>query len=221
MTKTQLPTPDTDWYIIWDNIRLNILSVVMKHQQHKYAAKSIVYIVGIDLSLNHLTGGIPAEITSLDGLTYLNLSRNCLRGKIPENIGAMESLESVDFSWNNLSGEIPASLSDLTFLSTLDLSYNNLSGRIPSGHQLETVYGSNPTMYDGNTNLCGHPLRRNCTGNTTSYPDHDNEMASGKNSEPLSFYFGLSSGYVIGLWVVFFTLLFKRSWRIAFFRYFN
>jgi hypothetical protein len=74
-------------------------------------------------------------------------------------------------------------------------------------------------MYDGNTDLCGAPLQ-NCTGNTTD-PDHGNEMASGKNSEPLSFYFGLSSGYVIGLWVVFFTLLFTRSWRIAFFPYFN
>ncbi|CAN6237481.1 unnamed protein product [Urochloa humidicola] len=181
---------------------------VTKHQQHKYDADNIAYMVGIDLSLNRLTGGIPDEITSLDGLIYLNLSRNCLRGNIPDNIGAMELVESVDFSWNSLSGEIPASLSNLTFLSTLDLSYNNLSGRIPSGHQLETVYDSNVSMYDGNDNLCGPPLQRNCSGNDA--PEHGDEEAGRKISEPMLFYFGLLSGFVVGLWVVLCALLFRK-----------
>jgi hypothetical protein len=61
------------------------------------AHKVFFSIVGIDLSVNHLSGGIPDEMASLDGLRYLNLSRNCLRGNIPKNIGAMESVESVDF----------------------------------------------------------------------------------------------------------------------------
>jgi hypothetical protein len=173
------------------------------------AHKVFFSIVGIDLSVNHLSGGIPDEMASLDGLRYLNLSRNCLRGNIPKNIGAMELVESIDFSWNDLSGEIPASLSDLTFLSVLDLSYNNLSGRIPSGRQLETVYDSNPTMYDGNNNLCGPPLQRNCSSGHSD-PNHGNEKASGENSESLFFYFGLVSGFAVGLWGVLCALLFKK-----------
>jgi Leucine-rich repeat (LRR) protein len=214
MTKTHTPGPTTTnglyWYKGWvKNGFLDILSAVTKHQQHKYAEKSIFYIVGIDLSVNHLTGGIPDEMASLDGLRSLNLSRNWLRGNIPKNIGAMELVESVDFSWNSLSGEIPASLSDLTFLSVLDLSYNNLSGRIPSGRQLETVYDSNPTMYDGNNNLCGPPLQRNCSSGHSD-PNHGNEKASGENSESLFFYFGLVSGFAVGLWGVLCALLFKK-----------
>ncbi|CAL5059656.1 unnamed protein product [Urochloa decumbens] len=195
MTKTHQPRPDRESNVSWTDI--DIMSAVTKHQQLKYAVQSIVYMVGIDLSLNHLTGGIPDEITSLDELRYLNLSRNCLRGNIPENIGFMELVDSVDISWNSLSGEIPPSLSDLTFLSTLDLSYNNLSGRIPFGHQLETVYNSNPSMYDGNDNICGPPLQRNCSGN--SDPKHGDEEAGVKIAEPMFFYFGLLSGFVAGL----------------------
>uniref|UniRef100_A0A0E0BKB0 Uncharacterized protein n=1 Tax=Oryza glumipatula TaxID=40148 RepID=A0A0E0BKB0_9ORYZ len=35
------------------------------------------------------------------------------------------------------------------------------------------------------------------------------------------FYFGLVSGFVVGLWVVFCAILFKRSWRVAYFRQFD
>ncbi|RLN08059.1 hypothetical protein C2845_PM11G20450 [Panicum miliaceum] len=213
MTKIHMPGPTPtgpDWYTGWiNNEFLEILSAVTKHQQHKYGPQSILYIVGIDLSVNHLTGGIPDEMTSLDGLRYLNLSKNCLSGNIPNNIGGMELVESVDFSWNNLSGEIPASLSDLKFLSVLDLSYNNLSGRITSGRQLETVYDNNPTMYDGNTNLCGPPLQRNCSSGNSD-PEHGSDKASGENSESLFFYFGLVSGFAVGLLGVLCALLLKK-----------
>ncbi|KAF7082012.1 hypothetical protein CFC21_085899 [Triticum aestivum] len=132
----------------------------------------------------------------------------------------MKSLESLDLSRNNFSGEIPTSLSDLTYLSSLDLSYNNLTGRIPSGRQLDTLYLENPSIYMGNIGLCGPPLERNCSGNNAL--EHDNQQKIEKVSEPvLLFYFGLGSGFVAGLWVVFCTLLFKKVWRVAYFRLFD
>jgi hypothetical protein len=216
MTEAHMPDTDPDWYTGWvHNCFTDIMSAVTKHQEYQYAAHSIVYMVGIDLSCNHLTGGIPDEITSLNGLRYLNLSWNYLSGKIPEDIGAMKLLESVDLSKNNLSGEIPPSFSDLTYLSSMDLSYNNLSGRIPTGRQLDTVYASNPSMYDGNSNLCGPPLPKNCSGNSDH--EHGNKTGGGNHSQPM-FYFGLLSGSVLGLGVVFYALLFLKSWRIAYFR---
>uniref|UniRef100_A0A0D3HPI8 non-specific serine/threonine protein kinase n=1 Tax=Oryza barthii TaxID=65489 RepID=A0A0D3HPI8_9ORYZ len=106
--------PKREWIEFSERLT-DVLSVVMKHQELKYHSDGISDMVVIDLSLNHLTGEIPNEITSLDGLVSLNLSWNHLSGKIPKNIGAMKSLESLELSRNNISGEMPAGLSDLTF----------------------------------------------------------------------------------------------------------
>ncbi|XP_020149236.1 uncharacterized protein [Aegilops tauschii subsp. strangulata] len=196
-----------------------VWQVVIKRQELKYGA-GIFDVVGIDLSLNHLIGEIPERITSLDGLLNLNLSWNHLSGKIPAKIGAMKSIESLDLSRNNLYGEIPASLSELTFLSSLDLSYNNLTGRIPPGSQLDTIYTENPSIYTGNIGLCGPPLERNCSGNNSL--EHVNQPRRDSVYEAkMFFYFGLGSGYVAGLWVVFCAMLFNKAWRVAYFRLFD
>ncbi|KAA3468844.1 putative LRR receptor-like serine/threonine-protein kinase [Gossypium australe] len=86
----------------------------------------------IDLSCNKLSGEIPRELTSLQGLINLNLSRNMFRGSIIREIGQLKPLNSLNLSTNNLFGEILESMSELSFLSILDLSNNNLSRKIPS-----------------------------------------------------------------------------------------
>nr|BDI54540.1 LRR receptor-like serine/threonine-protein kinase GSO1 [Triticum aestivum] len=199
----------------------------------------LTYLTSLDLSSNHLNGSVPTEmgslinlisqdlrnnnftdITSLAALTNLNLSSNHLSEKIPNMIGSMQSLESLDLSQNNLSGEIPSSLSNLTSLSYLNLSYNSLSGRIPSGRQLDTLNLDNQSLiYIGNSGLCGPPIHKNCSGNDPSI--HADLGSSKEEFEPLSFYFGLVLGFVVGLWVVFCALLFKKTWRIAYFRLFD
>ncbi|CAM0947946.1 unnamed protein product [Alopecurus aequalis] len=193
-----------------------VWSVVMKRQELKYGS-GVFDVVSIDLSLNHLVGGIPEGVTSLNGVLNLNLSWNHLSGRIPGKIGSMKSIESLDLSRNNLTGEVPSSLSNFTYLSFLDLSYNNLEGRIPPGAQLDTLYMENPSIYTGNIGLCGPPLQRNCSGDNP--PEDANRKTREKVYEPVLFlYFGLGSGFVAGLWVVFCVLLFKRAWRISFFR---
>ncbi|KAM0833707.1 hypothetical protein ACQ4PT_064105 [Festuca glaucescens] len=196
------------WYTGYVGKFREVWPVVMKRQELKYGLR-VFDVVGIDLSLNELVGGVPEGITSLNGLLNLNLSWNYLSGKIPTKIGAMESTESLDLSRNKLSGEIPSSLLDLTYLSSLDLSYNNLEGRIPPGSQLDTLYMQNPSIYPGNIGLCGPPLERN-------------QQRREKVSEPVLFsYFGLRSGFVAGLWVMFCALLVKKAWRVALFRLFD
>ncbi|TVU24894.1 hypothetical protein EJB05_27358, partial [Eragrostis curvula] len=146
-------------------------------------------------------------------------SINHLSGKIPIKIGAMRSLQSMDLSENNLCGEVPQSLTKLTYLGYLDLSYNNLTGTIPSGGQLDTLYLQNPFMYDGNVGLCGHPLHKNCSEN--SEPKHGDNKRDEHDSILMSFPFGLGTGYMFGLWVVFCVILFKKAWRIVYFRLFD
>jgi len=196
------------------------LSVTTKGQERYYFESVLYEMVNIDMSSNHLTGVIPEEITSLDGVVNLNLSRNNLTGKFSERIGVMKSLESLDLSENKLCGQIPQSLSNLSYLSFMDLSHNNLTGRIPSGGQLDTLYTQNPLMYDGNIGLCGYPLQKNCTTNNRE-PKHGEQKGDEHDDEVLTFSFGLGIGYVVGLWMVFCVILFNKTWRIAYFRLFD
>ncbi|XP_017625094.1 receptor-like protein EIX1 [Gossypium arboreum] len=100
------------------------LSVLWKGFEREYG-NTIGMLKSIDLSCNKLSGEIPLELGSLEGLINLNLSRNMLRGSIFREIGQLKFLDSLDLSTNNLFGEI----SERSFLSVLDLSNNNLSGK--------------------------------------------------------------------------------------------
>ncbi|KAL6659070.1 hypothetical protein ACP70R_003110 [Stipagrostis hirtigluma subsp. patula] len=197
----------------------DILQIITKGQQLKYG-RGLVYFTSIDLSGNSLIGEIPTFITSLDALINLNLSLNHLTGEIPKKIGALLSLESLDLSNNKLSGQIPSSLSNLTSLSYLNFSYNNLSGMIPSGRQLDTLNADNPSsMYIGNSELCGPPIQKNCSGTDVSI--HSNHRSKGQELDLMSFYLGLILGFVVGLWACFCALMFKKTWRIAYFQLFD
>ena len=189
-------------------------SVIVKGRELDYDLH-IMDLVSIDLSFNQLTGRIPEEIAALDALINLNLSWNQLSGKIPNKLGALQALESLDLSRNMLSGGIPSSLSDITYLSYLDLSDNNLTGRIPSGRQLDTLYTQQPSMYSGNSGLCGLPLPISCPGKNATRKD--DQKGNEHSFEPMTFYFGLALGFILGLWVVFCILLFKKAWRISYF----
>uniref|UniRef100_A0A0D9V2N4 non-specific serine/threonine protein kinase n=1 Tax=Leersia perrieri TaxID=77586 RepID=A0A0D9V2N4_9ORYZ len=196
------------------------LFVSIKGRELPYSSQ-LKYMVSIDLSSNNLVGNVPEEVGSLIGLINLNLSFNHLTGNIPYQIGVLQSLESLDLSRNQLSGEIPQTLSNLTSLGELNLSYNNLSGRIPSGSQLDTLHTDDPaSMYIGNNGLCGHPLPNNCTENETPHghpiSDYNNDW-----STKMSFPLGIIVGFLLGLWLVFCALLFKKRWRIAYFHSFD
>ncbi|OAY83817.1 Receptor-like protein 12 [Ananas comosus] len=175
----------------------NNLLAVIHGEEYQYS--TTIYLLKImDLSENNLSGQIPEEIVALAILRSLNLSGNHLTGMIPERLGDMRSLESLDLSLNELQGAIPQSLSALTFLNSLNLSYNNLSGRIPTGNQLSTL--NNPSIYIGNTYLCGPPTGKNCTENETMPNDVGNDYPDGSKSTWL--YLSVGLGFVAGFWSV-------------------
>ncbi|KEH25922.1 receptor-like protein [Medicago truncatula] len=172
----------------------------------------------IDLSSNHFSEEIPLEIADLIQLVSLNLSRNNFTGKIPSNIGKLRSLDFLDLARNKLLGSIPSSLSQIDRLGVLDLSHNQLSGEIPLSTQLQSF---NPSSYEDNLDLCGPPLVKLCV---EGKPPYDPKVEV-QNDEDLllnrGFYISLTFGFIIGFWGVFGSILIKRSWRHAYFKFMN
>lgn len=140
----------------------------------------------------------------------LVLNRLC--GEIPKDIGHLKQLESLDLSHNELSGEIPSSMSSLTSLSHMNLSYNNISGKIPTGNQFNTF---DTSVYIGTIGLCGPPITGSCPGNSSGQDTHGNH----RDLEDISLYLAMVIGFVLNLGMVFCVMLFKRSWRIAYFMF--
>ena len=183
---------------------------------------SLYLVNSLDLSYNNLSGEIPIELTSLLKLGTLNLSSNNLGGTIPEKIGNLQWLETLDLSRNKLSGPIPLSMASITFLVHLNLSHNNLSGKIPTGNQLQTLI--DPSIYQGNLALCGFPLTNECHDNNGTNPTgkgEDKDDEDGDDSELPWFFVSMGLGFIIGLWGVCGTLVIKKSWRYAYFRFVN
>ncbi|RWR91799.1 putative LRR receptor-like serine/threonine-protein kinase [Cinnamomum micranthum f. kanehirae] len=199
---------------------LESILVLWKGSQYEYSS-TISLVININLSGNDLDGEIPEGITHLFGLQSLNLSKNHLVGTIPENISDMRWLESLDLSWNWLSGMIPHTLSYMTSLNHLNLSYNNFSGRIPSGRQLDTINDS--SIYTGNPLLCGPPLLKQCPGDETDCGSQLVLGGEGVEDELVIqlFLISMAPGFVVGFWVVCGILLFKKSWRLAYYHFFD
>ncbi|XP_027096232.1 receptor-like protein EIX2 [Coffea arabica] len=194
------------------------LSVFIKGGMLKYTSRNVAYVRFMGLSGNKLSGEIPAKLMSLVGLQGLDLSRNHLSGRIPENIGKLNQLESLDLSKNDLFGPIPQSLSNLDSMGWLNLSFNKLTGRIPSGRHLQTF--DDPTIYMGNSGLCGEPLDKSCPDESdgkSNAGESDGDHEDGKESYFYWFYAGLGPGFAVGLIGFFSVLCFKKSWRYAYF----
>ncbi|XP_004309282.1 PREDICTED: phytosulfokine receptor 1-like, partial [Fragaria vesca subsp. vesca] len=180
--------------------------------------KSILGLVKrIDLSSNRLTGEIPSEITYLVGLLSLNLSRNNLSGQIPLDIGKLKLLDSLDLSRNKIGGGIPTSLTHIDRLGAMDLSYNNLSGEIPTGTQLQSF---NASSYIGNPWLCGLPLHV-CDPEGTGRPNVSSGEDDADELITQGFYISLGLGFAVGFWGICGSLIFKKSWRYAYYNFLN
>ncbi|MED6218215.1 hypothetical protein PIB30_024854 [Stylosanthes scabra] len=188
-------------------------SLIWKGKMSKYGS-TLGLLRSIDFSSNRLIGEIPTEIMSLVGLVSLNLSRNLLSGDIPPTIGQLKSIDFLDLSRNHLSGRIPSQLAQIDRLSVLDLSFNDLSGEIPLGEQLQTRDAS---AYAGNPKLCGAPLNNTCAIHGRGICD-ENDARVDAQFITVGFYIAVAVGFVMGFWGVCFSLIFKKSWRYAYFK---
>ncbi|KAL3753436.1 hypothetical protein ACJRO7_000781 [Eucalyptus globulus] len=171
----------------------------------------------IDFSSNKLEGPIPNTLGDLKALYALNLSHNVISGSIPPILGNLHQIESLDLSVNYLNGSIPPQLANLDFLSLLNLSNNRLVGNIPTSGQFLTFSKSS---FEGNLRLCGLLLNKSCSI-TTKGTEEVGDNGDDDDSEKKWFYMGIPLGFVIGFLVFCGPLMFVRSWRFAYYRFWD
>ncbi|KAI3687485.1 hypothetical protein L1987_81182 [Smallanthus sonchifolius] len=122
------------------------------------------FLLELVVSGNSLEGQIPETFYNMSYLRILDLHKNNLNGTIPPPLGNLSKLQTLDLSENSLSGSIPFSLTNLSNLNQFNVSYNNLSGRIPSF----SVQSFDSSVFSNNPGLCGAPLDRSCSGDSTN-----------------------------------------------------
>ena len=176
--------------------------------------KILTLFTSIDLSRNNFEGEIPEVMGDLTLLNVLNLSGNGFTGHIPSSLGQLGQLESLDLSTNKLSGEIPTQLASLNFLSVLNLSFNQLVGKIPTGSQLQTF---SENSFLGNRGLWGFPLNPSCKDATP--PPAFEIRHSGSRMEIDWDYVAPEIGFVTGLGIVIWPLVFCKRWRRCYYEH--
>ncbi|KAL6284576.1 hypothetical protein ACE6H2_015505 [Prunus campanulata] len=191
LTSTHTYSIRTDKYSISDMIYEDDSTFMWKGRMQTYKS-TLGLVKRIDLSSNKLIGEIPSEITHLVVLVSLNLLGNQLTGQITSEIGNLNQIE----------GRISTSLARIDRLDFLDLSFNNLSGEIPIGTQLQSF----------DTSMCAD---QNVHTDLSNREDDKDELIT------LGFYISMGFGFAAGLWGVCSTLIFKSSWRYAYFKFLN
>ncbi|XVE97055.1 hypothetical protein REPUB_Repub02eG0277500 [Reevesia pubescens] len=83
------------------------------------------------LSVNYLTGTIPAWIGNFSFLRSLFLPVNNLQGNVPFELGQLSSLENFQVFENHLSGTVPASIYNISSIQRFSVSQNQMHGQLP------------------------------------------------------------------------------------------
>ncbi|KAE8677713.1 hypothetical protein F3Y22_tig00111503pilonHSYRG00040 [Hibiscus syriacus] len=131
---------------------------------------------------------------------------------------------------NELSSEIPVGITDLLGLRSLNLrrtyieldilelferGLQQFNGKIPTSTQIQSFDAS---KFAGN-DLCGPPLSDNSSINAVKPDDAGNRKGSEGGLEVDWFWFYVSAAlrFVVAFWSIAGPLLFKKSWRYAYF----
>ncbi|RWR93793.1 protein BRASSINOSTEROID INSENSITIVE 1-like protein [Cinnamomum micranthum f. kanehirae] len=204
----------------------------------RWLGESTSDLVILNLRSNMFHGNIPLQLSLLSSLQILDLANNSQSGEVPTsfaNFTSMAMTGKLNYSifpeiyiggafkimfqesiTNHLSGKIPSSISSLTFLSKLNLSNNNLSGTIPSGNQLQTLL--DPSIYAGNYDLCGPFLPKLCSAEVVPQPPN---TFRGEDEDDGTEHWWFFWGFIAGFWLACGILIFSKTWRIAYFRFFD
>ncbi|KAG8502411.1 hypothetical protein CXB51_000439 [Gossypium anomalum] len=86
----------------------------------------------LSLSYNQMEGSLPIEIGNLSMLQYIYIGRNHFEGIIPHEIGNLKNLKLLTITANSIAGSIPPRVFNISTLTMISLEGNQLSGHLPS-----------------------------------------------------------------------------------------
>ncbi|CAL4984003.1 unnamed protein product [Urochloa decumbens] len=88
-------------------------------------------LIQLNINDNTISGSIPADISNLLNLEYLDLSKNSFTGSLPSSLGRLKNMNLFYVFGNEMSGPVPLTIGNLTELNDIELGTNSFGGRIP------------------------------------------------------------------------------------------
>ncbi|KAL5204666.1 hypothetical protein ABZP36_009537 [Zizania latifolia] len=187
---------------------------------------------GLDLSNNLLEGEFPL-CSGMSNMSFLRISNNSFFGNFPSFLQGWTELIMLDLSWNEFSGSLPTWIGNFSKLEFLRLKHNMFSGNIPDsitklrelahlGLASNTMSGAIPQYLSNLTAMMkkhstvNHEERLSGCDYKSSVSMKGWELVYNKENVTVVT-IDLSSNLLTGLWLVYCTLLFRKSWRVAYF----
>ncbi|ORX61819.1 L domain-like protein [Anaeromyces robustus] len=113
-------------------IKVHMADLYLENKPISQKFCSLNSLISLELMNNGFSGTMPACLTSLTTLEYLNLNDNDISGSILSDIGKLTNLKELQLSKNSFSGTLPESLGKLKSLTVLYVDANDLEGSIPN-----------------------------------------------------------------------------------------
>ncbi|KAL6653288.1 hypothetical protein ACP70R_008866 [Stipagrostis hirtigluma subsp. patula] len=85
----------------------------------------------LQISVNNLTGTIPASLANITALKVISCAYNNFVGSIPDEFAKLQNMQQLYMGANQLSGRFPKAIMNLSALTDLSLGLNQLSGEVP------------------------------------------------------------------------------------------
>ncbi|TYH29945.1 hypothetical protein ES288_A01G054300v1 [Gossypium darwinii] len=100
--------------------------------------RDLLLLEGIDFNFNNLSGHIPEDMFDhLPNLKELTLSVNLLSGRIPASLFKCKELQKLSLSYNQMEGSLPIEIGNLSMLQHIYIGQNHFEGIIP--HEIGTL----------------------------------------------------------------------------------